>query len=55
MTIILKSGLPIKELKLQLEKSLAQKSKGVDTCNYSGVLKTEIDPLEYQKNLRNEW
>jgi hypothetical protein len=45
----------MEELKKQLEKAISQKSKGIDTTKYSGVIKTEIDPLEYQKKIRDEW
>lgn len=55
MTTILKSGLPIGELKQQLDNLLKSKPKGIDTSKYCGVLKTEIDPIEYQRRIRNEW
>jgi len=55
MTTILKSGLPIEELKKQFEKASEKKVKGIDTSKYSGTIKTKIDPLEYQKKMRDEW
>jgi len=55
MVTILKSGQPLDELLKKLESANQGKKKGVDASKYSGVLKTDIDPLEYQKKMRDEW
>ena len=55
MTTILKSGQPLEELLKKLEAASSSKKKGVDAKKYSGVLKTEIDPLAYQKQMRDQW
>lgn len=55
MTTILKSGEPIEELRKKLDKAISKKTKGVDTSKYSGILKSDLDPLEYQKKMRDEW
>ncbi|MBC7388871.1 MAG: hypothetical protein H7329_06660 [Opitutaceae bacterium] len=55
MTTILKSGLPIEDLRKQLEKASQKKNQGINTSKYSGVIKSQIDPLEYQKKMRDEW
>ena len=55
MTTILKSGLPIDVLKKQLENAFEKKNKGINTEKYSGAIKSEIDPIEYQKKIRDEW
>lgn len=55
MTTILKSGKPLDELTKEFEKATSKKGKGVDTDKYSGVLTPGIDPLEFQKKIRDEW
>ncbi|MEX1002815.1 MAG: hypothetical protein WDZ35_11925 [Crocinitomicaceae bacterium] len=53
MTI--KHGASKKSL-LSLLKKLREKTvKGVDVRKYSGKIKLKRDPLQIQKELRNEW
>ena len=41
--------------KLWEKLSTAKRSKGVKTLAYCGKIKLQIDPLEMQKKLRDEW
>lgn len=55
MVTVLKKGTTV-EKKMALLKSVSKgKSKGVNAYKYLGVLKKKIDPLEFQKKLRDEW
>jgi hypothetical protein len=45
----------IQQLFQQLISQQAKKSKGFDAYEFSGSVKLKLNPLEYQKNLRNEW
>jgi len=55
MTTLLKSGKPMEELKKLMNSTPSPQKKGVDTTKYAGAIKTDIDPLEYQKMMRDEW
>ena len=55
MVIVIKKGKPIGELVKKLNKIVSKKSPGLQSSMYSGVLKTKIDPIAYQKNIRGEW
>lgn len=46
--------MPKHEAKKLIDKAVAKAGKK-DLRKYAGILKTDIDPLEYQKRMRNEW
>ncbi len=52
MTTIIKKGTSRKEIKKRLE-AVISKFPQQDILKYAGTLKTDIDPLEYQMELRN--
>lgn len=54
MVTIIKKGTPKKEAKKLIDKAVS-KSRNVDLRKYAGILKTDINPLEYQKKIRSEW
>jgi hypothetical protein len=54
MVTIIKKGTPIKEAKKIIDDAVAKAGKK-DLKKYAGILKTDIDPLDYQKKIRNEW
>jgi len=54
MTTIIKKGTSGKEIKKRLE-AVISKFPEQDIMKYAGTLKTDIDPLEYQSLIRNEW
>jgi hypothetical protein len=54
MVTILKKGTPIDEMSKQVD-ALVSKSPKKDILKYAGKLKTSIDPLEFQKKMRDEW
>lgn len=54
MVKIIKKGTSKKEAKKILDEIIAKAGKK-DLSKYAGILKSSIDPLEYQKEIRNEW
>jgi hypothetical protein len=34
---------------------LSEAKKNVDLSKYAGIMKLSIDPLEYQRQIRDEW
>lgn len=52
---IIKKGMSKQELKKILDLSDEPNERGVDTKKYCGILNWDIDPLEYQKQIRKEW
>jgi len=50
MVTIIKKGTPKEQIDEVVSKT-AQK----DIKKYAGALKIDIDPLEYQKQMRDEW
>ncbi len=54
MVTIIKKGTPKDEIKKRINKVVA-KSKKQDISKYAGKLKIDIDPIEYQKKMRDEW
>lgn len=54
MTTIIKKGTPREEIKERIN-SVISKFPKKDIMKYAGSLKTEIDPLQYQIKMRNEW
>jgi hypothetical protein len=54
MVTIIKKGMPKDEAKKLIDDAVAKAGKK-DLRKYAGILKTDIEPLEYQKKIRNEW
>ena len=54
MVTIIKKGTPKKEAKRLIDEVVARSGKK-DIRRYAGILKTPINPLEYQKEIRSEW
>ncbi len=54
MVTIIKKGTPKEEIKKRVNE-IVSKSPKRDIMKYAGKLKTDIDPLEYQKQMRDEW
>lgn len=55
MVTVIKKGMKKKQISKLLEKNKSSQSKKLNIEKYCGILKLEIDPLEIQKKLRNEW
>lgn len=53
MVLVLKKGASKKQIE-KIEKQL-EKVEQPDLRKYCGSIKLKSDPLEIQKNLRNEW
>lgn len=54
MVTIIKKGTPRKEIKKRIN-DVVSKSHSRNIKKYAGKLKLDIDPLEYQRHIRNEW
>ena len=54
MVTIIKKGTPKKEIRQRINKVISKKPKR-SIMKYAGKLKTDIDPLDYQKKMRDEW
>lgn len=54
MVTVIKKGTPLKKMKELLIKAFSKVPKK-DLKDYAGILDTDIDPLEYQKEMRDEW
>lgn len=54
MVTIIKKGTPIEKMKRLLNEAFSRTPKK-SIRKYAGILKTDIDPLAYQKQMRNEW
>ncbi len=54
MVTIIKKGTPRDEIKKRITNAVS-KSRKRDIKKYAGKLKLEVDPLDYQKQMRNEW
>lgn len=54
MATIIKRGTSAKKAKKLIDEAVAKAGKK-DLKKYAGVLKTDIDPLDYQKKMRDEW
>lgn len=57
MVTVIKQGSTRERIKALLEamKNNRKQKKGVDTFKYSGTLALEMDPMEIQRQLRDEW
>lgn len=54
MVTIIKKGTPKEEIKKKINEAVYKATKR-DIKQYAGALKMDIDPLEYQKQIRDEW
>ena len=54
MTTIIKKGTSKEEIAKRINAVISKFPKQ-DIMKYAGSLKTEIDPLQYQVKMRNEW
>ncbi|UJP63342.1 hypothetical protein [Mongoliitalea daihaiensis] len=54
MVTIIKKGMSKKKAKMLVDEAV-NKSQKKDIKRYAGILNTKIDPLEYQKKIRDEW
>ena len=54
MITVIKKGTPKEEIKRRVN-AIISKAPKRDIMKYAGRLKTDIDPLEYQKKMRDEW
>jgi hypothetical protein len=54
MVTIIKKGTTKDEIKKRINKVVFKNHKK-DIKKYAGILKTNIDPLAYQKQIRDEW
>lgn len=54
MVTIIKRGTPIYKMKKLLKEAFSKTPKR-DIRQYAGVLKTDLDPEAYQKQMRDEW
>ncbi|MCF8303209.1 MAG: hypothetical protein K9I94_08045 [Bacteroidales bacterium] len=54
MVTIIRKGSSKEEIRKRIDKAIAKKQKK-NIMQYAGKLKIKIDPLEYQKKIRDEW
>lgn len=54
MVTVIKKGTPIDKVKELLNEAFSKAPKK-NIRQFAGVLQTDIDPLDYQKRMRNEW
>ncbi|WP_235940978.1 hypothetical protein [Cyclobacterium roseum] len=54
MVTIIKKGTPKEEIKRRVDEVISKSPKR-DITKYAGKLKTGIDPLAYQRQMRDEW
>jgi hypothetical protein len=54
MVTIIKKGTPKEEIKKQVDEAISKTPKK-DIMKYAGKLKTDIDPLDYQRQMRDKW
>jgi hypothetical protein len=54
MVTVIKKGTPKDQIKKQIDEVVSKAAKK-DILKYAGALKTDIDPLAYQKKMRDEW
>ncbi len=54
MVTIIKKGTPTDEIKKRITNAVSKSRKG-NILKYAGKLNLKVDPLDYQKQMRNEW
>lgn len=55
MITVIKKGARKEDIKKMLQKIELIPKKGFDARKFCGILKTEEDPVDTQKRLRDEW
>ena len=55
MVTTLKYGSNTDSINKMLDHLSSKSRRGVNTKKYSGIIKLKKDPLQIQKDLRNEW
>ena len=54
MVVVIKKGTPKEEIRKRINDIISRnRNKGI--LKYAGKLNLQIDPLEYQRRMRNEW
>lgn len=54
MITVIKKGTPKKEIKKRINEAISKTPKR-DIPKYAGKLKMDIDPVAYQRQLRDKW
>lgn len=54
MVTVIKKGTPLEEIKKKVD-AIVSKSRRSNIRKYAGSVKLNIDPLEWQKKIRDEW
>jgi hypothetical protein len=54
MVTVIKKGTPKEEIKKRINEVVTKTPKQ-DIMQYAGKLQMDVDPLEYQKQMRDEW
>jgi hypothetical protein len=54
MLTLIKKGSSKREIRKKLELVFSKKKKS-NILKFAGKLKSDIDPVEFQKQMRNEW
>jgi hypothetical protein len=54
MVTVIKKGTPKEEIRRRINEIVSQKPKE-DIRKYAGSLSTEINPMDYQNTIRDEW
>lgn len=55
MVTIIKKGASKKEIKEKISAVLSSKRQKTDISKFAGSMKLSVDPLKWQKQIRNEW
>jgi len=55
MVTIIKKGTPKAEIKRRINEVVNKNPKKRNIMKYAGKLNLNIDPMEYQRDMRNEW
>lgn len=55
MITVIKRGARKEDIQKMFQKMESMEKKGLDARKYCGILKTDKDPVDIQKRLRDEW
>ena len=55
MVVLIKKKATKKEIDAVIKKVTAKKKKGFNPYKHVGKVKWNVDPVEYQRKLRDEW
>ncbi|WP_168199352.1 hypothetical protein [Pedobacter aquae] len=53
MVTIINKGTPLEEIKKQINTVVAKKKNNIK--KFAGTVKLDVDPMEWQNKLRDEW